>query len=74
MVMSSSTSRATHSAGAGLEYLWGVTYVEAGEEHFVPFWGRDRAREKRAFEAVHRLRDRAARTLPRYARLSLRAV
>ena len=35
----------------GLEYLWGITYLEEGEERFRPFWGRDRAEEKRAFEA-----------------------
>lgn len=34
----------------GLEYLWGVTFVEDGEERFVPLWGKDRAEEKRAFE------------------------
>jgi predicted RecB family nuclease len=34
----------------GLEYLWGVTYVDDGEERFRAFWGRDRAEEKRAFE------------------------
>ena len=35
----------------GLEYLWGVVYREQGERRFVPFWGRDRAEEKRAFES-----------------------
>jgi predicted RecB family nuclease len=34
----------------GLEYLWGVTYLEDGEETFKPFWGTDRTEEKRAFE------------------------
>ena len=34
----------------GLEYLWGVTYVDDGDECFRAFWGRDRAEEKRAFE------------------------
>ena len=34
----------------GLEYLFGVTWVENGEPRFKPFWGTDRAAEKRAFE------------------------
>ena len=35
----------------GLEYLWGVTYLEDGEPSFRAFWGRDRAEEGKAFEA-----------------------
>ncbi len=34
----------------GLEYLWGVSYTEDGEERFRAFWGRDRGEEKRAFQ------------------------
>jgi uncharacterized protein len=34
----------------GLEYLFGVGYVENGEFGFQPFWGHDRAGEKKAFE------------------------
>jgi uncharacterized protein len=34
----------------GLEYLWGVSYVQDGKETFRAFWGRDRAEEKQAFE------------------------
>jgi predicted RecB family nuclease len=34
----------------GLEYLFGVTWIEEGEPRFKPFWGTDRAGEKRAFE------------------------
>ena len=34
----------------GLEYLWGVTYLDNGSEAFKPFWGKDRGEEKRAFE------------------------
>jgi hypothetical protein len=34
----------------GLEYLWGVTYVEDGELAFRAFWGPNPSREKRAFE------------------------
>lgn len=34
----------------GLEYLWGVTSLDGGEERFTAFWGKDRAEEKRAFE------------------------
>ena len=33
----------------GLEYLWGVTYMEDGERRFRPFWGCDRAAEGTAF-------------------------
>jgi predicted RecB family nuclease len=35
----------------GLEYLFGVTWVEDGERQFRAFWATDRAEEKRAFEA-----------------------
>jgi uncharacterized protein len=35
----------------GLEYLWGVTYLENGESTFRAFWGRERAEEGKAFEA-----------------------
>ncbi len=35
----------------GLEYLWGVSHVDDGKECFTAFWGRDRAEEKKAFEA-----------------------
>jgi predicted RecB family nuclease len=34
----------------GLEYLFGVVTLADGEPRFTPFWGRDRAEEKRAFE------------------------
>ena len=34
----------------GLEYLFGVTWVEEGEPRYRAFWARDRAEEKRAFE------------------------
>jgi predicted RecB family nuclease len=34
----------------GLEYLFGVTWVENGEPRFRAFWGTSRADEKRAFE------------------------
>jgi predicted RecB family nuclease len=34
----------------GLEYLFGVTWIEAGEPRFRAFWATDRAEEKRAFE------------------------
>jgi predicted RecB family nuclease len=34
----------------GLEYLWGVTYLEDGRPRFRAFWGLDHAAEKRAFE------------------------
>ena len=34
----------------GLEYLFGVTWIEAGEPCFRAFWATNRAEEKRAFE------------------------
>jgi uncharacterized protein len=34
----------------GLEYLFGFVHVVAGTPAFVPFWGHNRAEEKRAFE------------------------
>jgi predicted RecB family nuclease len=34
----------------GLEYLFGFVYTQAGQGLFIPFWGHDRAGEKRAFE------------------------
>ncbi len=34
----------------GLEYLFGVTWIEDGEPRFRPFWGTSRADEKLAFE------------------------
>lgn len=35
----------------GLEYLFGVAWMEAGSIRFQPWWGTDRAGEKAAFEA-----------------------
>jgi predicted RecB family nuclease len=34
----------------GLEYLWGVTYLESEERRFRAFWGLDHGGEKLAFE------------------------
>jgi predicted RecB family nuclease len=34
----------------GLEYLWGVSYLEDGEMRFRAFWGLDHDSEKRALE------------------------
>ena len=34
----------------GLEYLFGITWIEDGEPRFRPFWATNRAEEKRAFE------------------------
>ena len=34
----------------GLEYLFGVTWIEAGEPRFRAFWATNRTEEKRAFE------------------------
>jgi predicted RecB family nuclease len=34
----------------GLEYLWGISYRQAGVEHYQAFWGKDSGEEKRAFE------------------------
>ena len=38
-------------AGAGLEYLFGVMFVEEGRPRYRSFWGHDRHGEKVAFEA-----------------------
>jgi len=35
----------------GLEYLFGVSFVENGEAKFVPFWGHDSDEERAAFES-----------------------
>jgi len=35
----------------GLEYLFGIIEIEAGEPRFWPFWAHSREGEKRAFEA-----------------------
>jgi predicted RecB family nuclease len=34
----------------GLEYLFGVSYLDGGELRFKPFWGHDRHGERQAFE------------------------
>jgi predicted RecB family nuclease len=34
----------------GLEYLFGVTWIEDGKPRYRPFWAHDRAEEKGAFE------------------------
>jgi uncharacterized protein len=39
-----------YASDGSLEYLFGFHYVDAGEERFTPFWARDRASEKKAFE------------------------
>jgi len=45
----------------GLEYLFGVWYLDDGTPKFRAFWGKNRAEEKRAFEAVVAFfRDRLA--------------
>ncbi|HEY1287050.1 MAG TPA: TM0106 family RecB-like putative nuclease, partial [Burkholderiales bacterium] len=36
----------------GLEYLFGVRYLERGAARFKPFWAHDRAGEKKAFEQL----------------------
>ncbi|MEO6600920.1 MAG: TM0106 family RecB-like putative nuclease, partial [Polyangiaceae bacterium] len=38
--------------GSGLEYLFGLVEVGAGEPHYQAFWSKTRSEEKRAFEAV----------------------
>lgn len=35
----------------GLEYLLGLHYQDAGQDHFKPFWAHDRQEERKAFEA-----------------------
>jgi uncharacterized protein len=39
------------AADDGLEYLFGVTTIEAGHPTFHPIWAHDKAAEKQAFEA-----------------------
>jgi predicted RecB family nuclease len=36
----------------GLEYLFGVRFLEGGKPQFKPFWAHDRAEEKKQFEAL----------------------
>lgn len=51
-----------YSADGSLEYLFGFHHVDAGEETFTPFWARDRASEKKAFEdALDFITERMAR-------------
>jgi predicted RecB family nuclease len=46
----------------GLEYLFGVLWLEDGEPQFRPFWAHDRDGERRAFEAfVDFVRERLER-------------
>jgi predicted RecB family nuclease len=40
------------AAGTGIEYLFGITEVVAGEPRYHPFWGHDRDGERRAFEQL----------------------
>jgi predicted RecB family nuclease len=41
-----------YAAGGGLEYLFGVVEVVDDKPVYHPFWGHDRAEEKRAFEQL----------------------
>jgi uncharacterized protein len=52
----------------GLEYLFGIRYLEKGAPRFKPFWAHDRAGEKRAFEG---LMDFLAARLNRYPAMHL---
>jgi predicted RecB family nuclease len=36
----------------GLEYLFGLRYLEGGKPKYDPYWAHDRAQEKQAFEKV----------------------
>jgi predicted RecB family nuclease len=46
----------------GLEYLFGVTWIEAGEPRFRPFWALNSSEERRAFEQfVDFVRERLER-------------
>jgi predicted RecB family nuclease len=40
------------AADRGLEYLFGIVWVEDGEPRFRAFWAHDRDQEKRAFEEL----------------------
>ena len=58
----------------GLEYLWGLTCVEDGEETFRAFWGRDRTEEKQAFEGFIDFVIARRERHPEHARLPLRSL
>jgi len=50
--ISSSTWKVIRSLAGGLEYLFGFVDVHRAAPRFTSFWGHDREREKRAFEAA----------------------
>lgn len=52
----------------GLEYLFGVYWVEDGAPQFKPFWAHDREEERRAFEAFM---DFIGERLLRYPRMHI---
>ena len=56
-------------ASGSLEYLWGILDVDG---NFEPLHAHDHETERIAFETLRRPRARAARALPRPARLPLR--
>jgi uncharacterized protein len=58
----------------GLEYLWGVSFVEASEQQFRVFLGAQPSRGEEGLRGLRRLRLRAARALPGSSRLPLRAL
>jgi uncharacterized protein len=48
----------------GLEYLFGVRYLERGEYIFKAFWAHDRAAEKQAFESLMDFLGERGRAFP----------
>jgi predicted RecB family nuclease len=49
----------------GLEYLFGLYWIDAGQQRFAPFWGHDHTEERRAFEAAMDTMEKRLRTHPR---------
>jgi uncharacterized protein len=49
----------------GLEYLFGLRFVDAGETRFETFWAHDRAGERAAFEALMDFFSTRIRRFPR---------
>jgi uncharacterized protein len=63
----------------GLEYLFGLYWIEADQPRFVPFWGHDHTEEQRAFEAAmdtiaKRLRAHPGAHIYHYAQYEVSAI
>jgi predicted RecB family nuclease len=63
----------------GLEYLFGLYWIDAGLPRFLPFWGHDHIEEQRAFEAAmetmaKRLRAHPGAHIYHYAQYEVSAI